>query len=171
VLAEAWHIAPTKLPRSCSNNIPSASAISTIAEVRTEEGKLYLFVAIDRTSKVAFASGGRSIAATISRADPAALEPSADAGLGGALAHDAFASAASSAARSRMFGAGCLFFAALPRFIGRADQFVNLRLTVSSGATGTASTSSFGSRLRTALMAARRPPMIRMPRGRADSRH
>src|ERR1700747_3568628 len=26
-----------------------------IAEVRTEEGKLYLFVAIDRTSKVAFA--------------------------------------------------------------------------------------------------------------------
>jgi hypothetical protein len=93
--------------------------------------------------------------------------------LGGALAHDAFASAASSAARSRMFGAGCLFFAALPCFIGRADHFVNLRLTVSSGATGTASTSSFGSRLRTALMAARRPPMIRTPRGngRADSRH
>ena len=26
-----------------------------IAEVRTEEGKLYLFVAIDRTSKLAFA--------------------------------------------------------------------------------------------------------------------
>jgi transposase-like protein len=26
-----------------------------IAEVRTEEGKLYLFVAVDRTSKVAFA--------------------------------------------------------------------------------------------------------------------
>ena len=26
-----------------------------IAEVRTQEGKLYLFVAIDRTSKVAFA--------------------------------------------------------------------------------------------------------------------
>jgi hypothetical protein len=26
-----------------------------IAEVRTEEGKLYLFVAIDRTSKIAFA--------------------------------------------------------------------------------------------------------------------
>jgi transposase-like protein len=44
-----------KLPRSGSNNIPSASSISTIAEVRTEEGKLYLFVAIDRTSKVAFA--------------------------------------------------------------------------------------------------------------------
>jgi hypothetical protein len=43
-----------KLPRSGSNNI-SASSISTIAEVRTEEGKLYLFVAIDRTSKVAFA--------------------------------------------------------------------------------------------------------------------
>jgi hypothetical protein len=38
-----------KLPRSGSNNIPSAS------EIRTEEGKLYLFVAIDRTSKVAFA--------------------------------------------------------------------------------------------------------------------
>ena len=28
---------------------------STIAEVRTEQGKLYLFVAIDRTSKFAYA--------------------------------------------------------------------------------------------------------------------
>ena len=32
-----------------------ASSTSTSPEVRTEEGKLYLFVAIDRTTKIAFA--------------------------------------------------------------------------------------------------------------------
>src|SRR5690348_7636901 len=42
-------------PRKTSSSpIPSASFTST-AEVQTAEGKLYLFVAIDRTSKFAFA--------------------------------------------------------------------------------------------------------------------
>jgi hypothetical protein len=41
-------------PNSPSNAIPSASSTSTLL-VRTEEGKLHLFVAVDRTSKYAFA--------------------------------------------------------------------------------------------------------------------
>ena len=48
-----------------------------IAEVRTEEGKLYLFVAIDRTSKLAFAKleteANRHIASDFLRALVAAV--------------------------------------------------------------------------------------------------
>ena len=41
-------------PGSASRSIPSATSTSCIAEVRTEQGRLYLLVAIDRTSKFAF---------------------------------------------------------------------------------------------------------------------
>ncbi len=41
--------------RNPSNGIQLAIFHIDIAEVRTEEGKLYLFVAVDRTSKFAFA--------------------------------------------------------------------------------------------------------------------
>lgn len=50
-----------RTPRATSRAAPSSSATrsatstSCIAEVRTEQGKLHLFVAIDRTSKFAFA--------------------------------------------------------------------------------------------------------------------
>ena len=45
----------TSPPRRSSSPTPSATSTSCIAEVSTEEGKLRLFVAIDRTSKFAFA--------------------------------------------------------------------------------------------------------------------
>ena len=45
----------TSRTRKSSRPIRLASSTSTSPEVRTEEGKLYLFVAIDRTTKIAFA--------------------------------------------------------------------------------------------------------------------
>lgn len=44
-----------KSTRKAFKNYPLGYVHLDIAEVRTEEGKLYLFVAIDRTSKVAYA--------------------------------------------------------------------------------------------------------------------
>ena len=48
-------IAGDKPPSSHSSAIPIGYFHIDIAEVRTEEGKLHLFVAVDRTSKFAFA--------------------------------------------------------------------------------------------------------------------
>ena len=45
----------TSRPNSRSNDIPIGYFHIDIAEVMTEEGKLHLFVAVDRTSKFAFA--------------------------------------------------------------------------------------------------------------------